>query len=174
MSTGNIISILHSDDFYQDNEVLNNVAKTFENNDVEIVYGNLIYVKKENIKKIVRFWKSSHFCNGMFSKGWSPPHPSFFVKKNTHDKFGFYKIKKGNAADIELMYRFLELKKVNYKYINKTLIKMRYGGKSNNSIFQIFRQNLQIINFLNLNNPFKILKFIYFKIMNRTLQLIKK
>ena len=72
------------------------------------------------------------------------------------------------------MYRFLELKKVNSKYIKKVLIKMRYGGKSNNNIIEIIKQNIQILKFLNLKNPIKIIKFIYFKIIDRVLQFIKK
>jgi hypothetical protein len=108
----------------------------------------------------------------MFFKGWSPPHPSFFVKKKIYQKFGLYSTKIGNPADIELMYRFLELKKVNNKYINKILIKMRYGGKSNKNFFEILKQNFQILNFLNLKNPISVIKFIYFKFINRALQFI--
>ena len=94
------------------------------------------------------------------------------MKKKIHQKFGLYLTKIGNSADIELMYRFLELKKVNSKYINKILIKMRYGGQSNKNFFGILKQNLQILNFLNLKNPIKIIKFIYFKLINRALQFI--
>ena len=43
------------------------------------------------------------------------------------------------------MHRFLEVKKVNSNYINKTLIKMRYGGKSNRNLFEIIKQNIQTI-----------------------------
>ena len=72
------------------------------------------------------------------------------------------------------MHRFLEVKKVNSNYINKTLIKMRYGGKSNKNLFEIIKQNIQILNFLKLKNPLKILRFVYYKIINRSLQIIKR
>ena len=45
---GNIISILHSDDFYHDKYTLLNVSKTFHKDNVDIVYGDLLYVKKTN------------------------------------------------------------------------------------------------------------------------------
>ncbi|MDC6479629.1 glycosyltransferase family 2 protein [Candidatus Pelagibacter sp.] len=172
LAKGEIISILHSDDEYYNNHTLLNVINNFEDRNIDIIYGDLLYTKKNNLNKIIRYWKSTNYIQGMFFKGWSPPHPSFFVKKKIYQKFGLYSTKIGNPADIELMYRFLELKKVNNKYINKILIKMRYGGKSNKNFFEILKQNFQILNFLNLKNPISVIKFIYFKFINRALQFI--
>ena len=172
LAKGEIISILHSDDKYYNNLTLSNIINSFEDRGIDIIYGDLLYVRKNNYNKIIRYWKSTNYIEGLFFKGWSPPHPSFFVKKKIHQKFGLYSTKIGNSADIELMYRFLELKKVNSKYINKIFIKMRYGGQSNKNFFGILKQNLQILNFLNLKNPQKIIKFIYFKLINRALQFI--
>lgn len=172
LAKGEIISILHSDDKYYNNHTLLNIINNFEDRNIDIIYGDLLYTKKNNLNKIIRYWKSTNYIQGMFFKGWSPPHPSFFVKKKIHQKFGLYSTKIGNSADIELMYRFLELKKVNSKYINKILIKMRYGGQSNKNFFEILKQNFQILNFLNLKNPISVIKFIYFKFINRALQFI--
>lgn len=174
LAKGNIISILHSDDVYYSKDALNKVVKTFEDTKTDIVYGNLLYVGKKNLKKKIRFWKSEKFSKGKFLKGWSPPHPAFFIKRKIHTKFGFYKTKIGNSADIELMYRFLEIKKIKNIYIDEILVKMRYGGKSNNSIKEILIQNLKTIQFLKINNPIKVFRFIYFKILDRLNQLINK
>ena len=57
----------------------------------------------------------------------------------------------GNASDFELMYRLLEKNDVKNKYINKTLVTMRYGGSSNKTIYNILNQNLRIIRVLNIN-----------------------
>ena len=138
LAKGEIISILHSDDKYYNNHTLLNIINNFKDRNIDIIYGDLLYTKKNNLNKIIRYWKSTNYIQGMFFKGWSPPHPSFFVKKKIYQKFGLYSTKIGNPADIELMYRFLELKKVNNKYINKILIKMRYGGQSNKNFFEIF------------------------------------
>ena len=174
ISKGEIICILHSDDIFYNNSVLSKVVKAFTKNKVDIVYGNLQYVSKDNLNKVIRFWKSSIYSKGKFSKGWSPPHPAFFIKRKIYKKFGLYKTKIGNPADIELMYRLLEIKKVKNIYINKILVKMRYGGKSNSSIKEIFKQNIKTLDFLNINNPLKIIKFLYFKLVDRSLQFIKK
>ena len=52
-----------------------------------------------------------------------------------------YNTKIGNSADVELMHRFLENFNINFYYLHETLIKMRYGGKSNKSIMNIIKQN---------------------------------
>ncbi len=172
-SKGEIISILSSDDFYTDKNVLKEVINIFENNDVDIVYGDLLYVARSDKKKIIRFWKSNNFIQNSFKTGWSPPHPTFFVKKKIYEKFGYYKLKYGNASDIELMYRFLQKYKLNSYYLNKILVTMRYGGKSNRNILEILKQNLTILKILNFKlNFFLILKFFICKIYNRLKQFI--
>ena len=175
IARGDIISILHSDDFYYNKSSLLNIVNAFNQSQVDIVYGNLIYVKKQNVKNVLRFWKSRPFKKGDFNIGWSPAHPSFIVKKNIYKKLGNYKINIGNASDFELMYRFLEKNNVKNKYINKTLVTMRYGGSSNKSIYNILNQNLHIIKVLNINfNIFKICIFLFSKLVERLSQFIKK
>lgn len=174
LAKGEIISILHSDDVYYNDQTLLKVVKAFEGNKVDIVYGNLLYVNKSNLDKIIRFWKSNNYSRGKFSKGWSPPHPAFFVTRKMYEKFGFYNTTIGNPADIELMYRFLEKKKIKNIYIDEIFIKMRYGGKSNNSMIEVLRQNIKILHFLNINNPFKFFKYVYFKFLDRLFQFIRR
>ena len=81
LAKGEIISILHSDDKYYNNLTLSNIINSFEDRSVDIIYGDLLYVRKNNYNKIIRYWKSTNYIEGLFFKGWSPPHPSFFVKK---------------------------------------------------------------------------------------------
>lgn len=173
-SRGKVISVLHSDDFYYDNDVLKNVSKRINSN-TKIVYGNLLYVQRNNTKKIIRKWKGSLTKNQNFYTGWHPPHPTFFAMKELFKKYGLYKIEIGNSADVELMYRFLIKNKLNFKYIDKTLITMRYGGLSNKSLLNIIKQNYQTLKFLKLDkNIFRIIFFILKKLENRIFQFLKK
>ena len=128
---GDIISILHSDDFFYDNTSLSSISNCFLNHEINIVFGNLIYVQKSNKEKILRYWKSNQYKKGSFFIGWSSPHPCFFARKKVYDEFGNYNISLGNSSDFDLMFRFLEINKINSKYIDKTLVTMRYGGSSN-------------------------------------------
>ena len=174
-SKGDIICILHSDDFFFNKYVLKNVVDAFNLNGVDAVYGDLLYVRRKQINNIVRFWKSSNYKLGIFLKGWAPPHPCFFVNKMSYDRLGFYKEDLDNASDFELMYRFLEKNKISFKYLNKTLVVMRYGGESNKSIKNIIKQNLTIIKILGINkNILKIIFFLLFKFLNRIKQFYKR
>mgnify|MGYP006105608339 CR=1 FL=1 len=174
-STGEIISILHSDDFFFNKDALTNVVNNFLNPEINAVYGNLLYVKKSNRDKILRYWQSNNFKKGLFFRGWSPPHPSFFVKKKVYEKFGNYQLKFGNSSDFELMFRLLEKNQVSSKYINKVLVTMRYGGASNKNLLNIIKQNLTILKILGIEkNYIKIIKLIYFKFKERLKQFFTK
>ena len=175
-STGDLVSILHSDDIYNHNDVLKNVVNAFnQKKNVEIVYGDLVYVKNNNINSVLRYWRPGKFKNDLFLKGWHPPHPSFFAKKRLFDSYGLYNSKIGNSADVELMHRFMQIFKINFYYLNETLVKMRYGGKSNSNIMSIIRQNLEIIKFLNIQNSlYKIIIFFSYKFIDRLKQFIVK
>lgn len=133
-ATGDIIALLHSDDFYMDNTVLSKVAAEFEKTKAESVYGNLYYVNKDNTDKIVRKWVSGKYKHGMFLNGWMPPHPAFFVKRACYEKYGMFNLQFRSAADYELMLRFLHKHKITTSYIKQYLVKMRTGGQSNASV----------------------------------------
>jgi glycosyltransferase involved in cell wall biosynthesis len=172
-SKGKIISLLHSDDFYHDKHTLLNVCRTFYRYNVEIVYGDLLYVKKNNKNFVIRYWRSSAFAKNLFIRGWSPPHPTFFCTKKTYVTGKLYKINLGNSSDIELMHRYLEIKGFQSKYLKKVLVVMRYGGMSNNSIRKIISQNISILKFLKIHkNLFATLNFFAHKLINRFMQFL--
>ena len=176
MSDNEVISVLHSDDLYNNKNVLKDIIETFqEHKDNDIVYGDLIYVKKDNIDITIRHWKPGPYRKNLFFKGWHPPHPSFFAKKKLFENHGYYAINNGNCADVELMFRFLNIHNLKSKYLNKTLVKMRYGGASNKNVVSIIKQNIQIIKFLKIHrNCYKISIFILYKILDRLKQFVFK
>ena len=176
LSDHELISILHGDDFYNDDNVLQNIVDVFnKNKDNDIVYGNLIYVKKNSIKITLRHWKPGSYNKNSFFKGWHPPHPSFFAKKKLFKDYGYYDLKNGNSADVELMFRFLNTHNLKSEYLDKTLVKMRYGGVSNKDLFSIIKQNIKIMKFLKINrNYYKISIFIIYKFLDRLKQFVIK
>ena len=146
IAKGEIIGFLHSDDMYKNADVLSKVVNVFKNNpSIEACYADLIYVKKTNTSKIVRYWKSCKFFIGSFSKGWSPPHPTFFVRRSVYERYGNFNLKYPIVSDIELMMRLLEVHKIQTQYQNEIWIKMRLGGLSNKNFKSIFNQNHDIL-----------------------------
>ena len=134
MATGDIIGILNADDVYTDSEVLNNVVRQFEDQSVQGVYGDLKYVQKDNLNKVIRYWKSGDYTQGKFLQGWMPPHPTFYVRKNIYDTYGKYRTDMPSASDYEFMLRVIHVKQIKLQYLPKVLVLMREGGVSNRSI----------------------------------------
>lgn len=79
MATGDVIGILNSDDLFYDSNVLRDIALAFDEN-TDALFGNLYFVKSDDVHCIVRAWKGSTYSS--FKKGWHPAHPTFtFVGK---------------------------------------------------------------------------------------------
>ena len=133
LATGDVIGVLNSDDFYANSRVLEKVMRAFDF-DADGVYGDLVYVNQADTSKITRTWISKEYKKGAFRKGWMPPHPTFFVKREIYEKFGAYSLELSSAADYEFMLRVIHKHEIKLHYINEVLVKMRVGGKSNASI----------------------------------------
>ena len=145
LATGNVVGILNSDDFYVDEFIIEKVVKVLEEQKVDSIFADLVYVKPDNVKKIVRHYDSSKFSPDKFAYGWMPAHPTFFVKREIYQKYGLFKIDYKIAADYELLVRFLYAHQVSYFYLNKVIIKMRMGGVSTSGIKSNWILNQEII-----------------------------
>jgi glycosyltransferase len=134
LATGDVIGFLHADDIYADASVIGKVAAAMSRSNADSCYGDLLYVDKNNPERIIRYWKSRPYEKGMFGRGWMPPHPTFFVRKEIYERYGSFNTDFRIASDYELMLRFLEKEKISTWYIPEVLIKMRTGGASNRSV----------------------------------------
>jgi glycosyltransferase involved in cell wall biosynthesis len=143
LATGDIIGVLHSDDFYANNSVIQNVVKTINETHSDALYANLHYVDKMNTNKFIRNWNSGKYSQGNFLYGWMPPHPTFFAKKELYKKFGSFNLDFKTSADYELMLRFIHKHKIKLAYLNEFIIKMRVGGQSNANINNRVIANLE-------------------------------
>jgi len=141
LATGDVIGILNSDDIYTDESVLSDVAKLFENPKTAAVYADLVYVDRDDTGKIKRKWISGKYSPGDFKRGWMPPHPTFFVRRNSYEKYGLFNIDFTSAADYELMLRFIHKNEINIDYLPRVIIKMRLGGQSNVSFKNRLKAN---------------------------------
>jgi glycosyltransferase involved in cell wall biosynthesis len=174
-ASGDIIAFLNSDDFYSNNKVLSKVASIFKNNPhLDACYSDLIYTCQFDISKKIRYWKSDIFIPGSFSRGWSPPHPTFFARLSIYRRFGNFNTNYKLAADKEIMMRFLEVHRINAQYIPEVWVKMRLGGVTNKNLKNILLQNLETFKSLHKNNlPLKPIKYIFFKFVMYSKQCLK-
>jgi glycosyltransferase involved in cell wall biosynthesis len=130
LATSDIIGILNSDDFYESNNIISTVVAEFDRSQVDGVFGDLVYVDRDNIQRIVRYYSSANCTPANFAYGWTPAHPTFFVKKSVYNRYGLFKTDYKIASDFELMARFLAKGQISYTYLPKVMVRMRMGGLS--------------------------------------------
>ena len=140
LATGDIVAFLHSDDMYVDDKVIETVVAAFEEHNPDSVYGDTVYVKKDNTDKVIRYWRAGEGDRAKISNGWMPPHPALFIKKNIYNQYGQFNTDFKISADYELILRFLYMHRISMHYIHKLCVKMRLGGVSNSSLFNIIRK----------------------------------
>lgn len=85
-SSGDVIGFLHSDDFYNDNNVISKASKCFANENCDVVYGNAAFFKKDNPNKTIRKYKSDELSIRNLAWGKMPAHTSMFLKKNNFSR----------------------------------------------------------------------------------------
>jgi len=108
---------------------------------IDMIYGDINYVDRKDINRVIRRWKSDNYSKGKFKWGWMPPHTGFFIKKYCYLKYGLYNLSLGSSADYELMLRMFELYNLKSKYIPINITKMRVGGVSNSSLKNRWQAN---------------------------------
>ena len=140
-ATGDIIGILNSDDFYPNSFVVSNVVKSFEKHNCDAVYGDLVYVRPNDVTKITRYWQAGVYSTSKIKNGWMLPHPTFFVKQNIYKRYGLYDIDLKSAADYEMILKLLYKHNISVHYIPMILVKMRMGGESNKSFLNRLKAN---------------------------------
>lgn len=141
LATGDIIGILNSDDVYADNTVISDVVSAMQRTNSDACYADLCYVTKQDLSKVVRYWQSGSYSKENFQKGWMPPHPTFFLKSECYQKFGYFNTDFRTSADYEIMLRMLYKYGVSCTYLPRVIIQMRVGGQSNVSIKNRIKAN---------------------------------
>jgi len=169
-ATGDIVGFMHADDEYASDRVLERVAAAFEDPSVEAVYGDLVYVRKDDPSHVVRYWRAGRYARAQLAHGWMPPHPTFYVRRDVYNRFGTFDIRYKIAADYENMLRILWRGGVQAAYIPEVLVRMRTGGMSNRLLnvllksredYAALRENgLEAVHALVLKNVTKLPQFV--------------
>lgn len=141
LASGDVIGLLHSDDVFADEAVLADVARQFADPQVNFVYGDLVYVAKDNLDRVFRHWRAGEYAPRRLRTGWMPPHPTVFMRASLYRQIGPFNTRYRIAADYELMLRCFLSQQVRHRYIPRTLVKMRVGGESNRSLERILRKS---------------------------------
>lgn len=143
-ATGDVIGFLSADDLFIDPDVLVDIAGVFSNTMTESCYAGLYYVNRKDTDRIIRVWRPGPYGGrDLFKRGWMPPHPTFYARREVYQKYGGFNTAYGIAADYELMMRFLFKHGVSSHYLPRVILKMRYGGISNKSLRYMLRKTAE-------------------------------
>lgn len=148
LATGDVLGFLHSDDVFAAPCALAKIAEKFLSTQCDVTYGDLEYVKKDDLSKIVRSWQSGKFSRDKLYRGWMPPHPTYYMTKKKYLQFGAFDTGLSISADYDGMLKSLMDPTLKVEYIAETLIRMRVGGASNKSIANItskIRQDITVM-----------------------------
>ena len=162
-SSGDYVCILNSDDIFQSNNIIQNLVKIFsKNKKINIFLGNVAYFKNSDYYKVSRFYSCSSFRTWKMKFGLMPPHPGSFIRRKIYLNNLLYNENFKIAADFELFLRLFIIKKINFKLLNKTIIRMRSGGISGKNLKSYWISTFEILRSFQLN---KLNSNIFFIIM---------
>ena len=157
LATGDIIGFVHADDLYADSSVLTSIARTFETSKAEAVYGDIVYVSRDNTDRIIRYWQSGAFNPARLKFGWMPPHTALYITRDVYEKVRlangqYFDTSFTIAADYDFMMRILVKLKICPAYLPRVLVKMRVGGASNRNIRNLFWKSREDYRAIRRNN----------------------
>ena len=129
-ATGDVVGLLHSDDFFLSPHIISDIVGVFHATGAELVYGNGLYVDAAHTDRVVRNWVSGRYRRWKVRLGWLPLHPTVYIRRDVLERCGLsddsYKI----AADSDFLVRYLYEERLHVEYMDKYVLKMRMGGLS--------------------------------------------
>lgn len=133
MATGEIVGLVHSDDFLFDKHTISAIVEEFQRTNADFLYGDGIFVNPTNTDKIVRNWKGGTFYRWKVRFGWLPLHPTCYIRREVMLREGLYDESYKIAADSDLLVRYLYKANLKVAYLKRKIIRMRMGGLSTDS-----------------------------------------
>lgn len=132
-ATGDIVGLVHSDDFLYSNETISHIVDKFEQTGADFLYGDGLFVDATDTQEVVRNWIGGSYRLWKVKHGWLPLHPTCYIKRDVMNKRGLYNETYKIAADSDLLFRYLLGGDLSVVYLHEYIIKMRMGGLSTDS-----------------------------------------
>jgi glycosyltransferase involved in cell wall biosynthesis len=165
LASGDVIGILNSDDFYPNPSVITEVVQAFSDNpSVDMILGNIDFVRRHDLTKPVRFYSSFNFRPWMMRFGFMPAHPAAFIKRSAYEKVGAYKLGYKIGADFEWFVRAFLVHKLSFVKIDKTLVRMREGGVSTSGFKSYWLSSKEQVRALRDNGIYSNLAFVLIRL----------
>lgn len=156
MATGDIIGLVHSDDFLYSPHTISNIVKQMEDTHADFLYGDGLFVDAENTDKVIRKWIGGAYRLWKVRHGWLPLHPTCYIRREVMQKRGLYNETYKIAADSDLLFRYLLGGDLTVTYLKEYIVKMRMGGLSTDKKRrkQMWHEDIRMYNSHGMNPTF--------------------
>ena len=67
LASGEIVGFLNSDDFFAGNDTIQTIVNTFKKDKVDAVFGDIVFVRPENLDRPIRYYSSKKFKPSKFA-----------------------------------------------------------------------------------------------------------
>jgi glycosyltransferase len=141
LASGDFVGFLNSDDVLADRDALSRLADTVLRSGADAVFGDLVYVRPDDLGVVVRHWQCGEFSRRGLRLGWMPPHPTFYVRRSLLAGIGEFDTTLRIAADYDFMLRTLARPGIAAVRIPGLMVRMRTGGISNRSLSMLWRKS---------------------------------
>jgi len=141
MATGDLVGFLNADDVFADSGSVAALVESARRTSAHAIYGDLVYVRADDLSSVVRVWRSGVFDRRRLRFGWMPPHPTFYVRREMIQALGGFNVGYRIAADYDFILRCLSESGITVDYIPRVLVRMRTGGASNRSMRALWRKS---------------------------------
>lgn len=132
-ATGDIVGLLHSDDFLFSTHTVSRIVEEFRKTNADFVYGNGLFVDAGDTGKVIRNWIGGSYSKWKVRHGWLPLHPTCYIRRECLDRYGLYDESYRIAADSDLLVRYLYEADLKVAYLDEYIVRMRMGGLSTDS-----------------------------------------
>ncbi|ABZ83348.1 glycosyl transferase, group 2 family protein, putative [Heliomicrobium modesticaldum Ice1] len=127
-STGDIVYFLNSDDYLEDDNVIEEVASIFHAHPgLSIVYGN-VRMHEEGSGFFYYYGKPVTIED--FKQGYMTPHPGFFARRSLFERQGGFSLDYPIAGDFEFVIKCFLSDGDKAYYFDRTIANFRIGGTS--------------------------------------------
>lgn len=142
LATGDLVGFLNADDMFAHRDVVASIARAAQQDPAaDAIYGDIVYVRPDNLDSVVRYWASGEFSRRRLRLGWMPPHPTFYVRRSRLGEIGKFDTSLRIAADYDFILRTLGRADICTAHVPGVMVRMRTGGVSNRSLAMLWRKS---------------------------------
>lgn len=155
-ATGDVVGLIHAGDCLHDEGVVEDIAKFFEENDVDIMYGHSRIVDSNgNVKRLNI---SPQFSKNFVKWGWMASHQSIYAKHDVFEKYGYYTQNVGGSGDYEwfvnIFYKHADDLRIRLN--DRYIVRFSLGGQSTVNISsRVQKNNRNVLKQCWINNGLK-------------------